>query len=326
MKICFLSPRDFTGGPMAIHQAAATVNSLGANASIMYVRSSGISIAQKNDSIITKLNYFSHLIIDKRLKEYGVPTSKEISKDTLFIVPEIMPHLATSLIRLGCRHVCIWWLSVDNFPLSSLNTLATQALINSCTHLCQSVYAKNFVTSQGGADIHMLTDFTKVIKTTSDSVPRRRDFDLAYLPSKAHGAEEIVAQLKKHLNVVALQNMSRAEITGALMRSKIFLDFGHHPGKDRVPREAAICGAVPLVRKVGAAAITDDVPLPTELLIESKHFFDIDRLIDRITLTLENLQKWENELTEYRNWIQSEESRFKIEIENLISLSEKHGD
>ncbi|MFT6607407.1 MAG: hypothetical protein ACJA2X_002617 [Halocynthiibacter sp.] len=85
--MCFLSPRGFTGGPMAIHQAAARVNELGGQASIMYVRGGRNSISEKQEKIRTNLNCLSHRSIDGRLKKYGVPISKIVTKDTHFVIP-----------------------------------------------------------------------------------------------------------------------------------------------------------------------------------------------------------------------------------------------
>ena len=257
---------------MAIHQAASLVNKLGGQASIMYIRGGRKPVTEKDGQVRTNLSFFSHRSIDPRLKQYNVPMSKVEAKDSHFIIPETMPYLASQLLELGCPNVYIWWLSVDNFPLNQLNTLSSQSLIRACTHLCQSIYARDFVANQGGQKLEMLSDFTDIGDLGESLAADARKFDISFLPSKASGAEAALDRLKKDFKVVALKNMSRAEIKETLMQSKIFLDFGHHPGKDRVPREAALCGAIPVVRHQGAAAVNEDVPLPDELLIDTDCF------------------------------------------------------
>lgn len=323
MKICFFSPRSFTGGPMAIHQAASRVNKLDGQASIMYVRGGRKSVSEKDGQVRTNLSFFSHRSVDMRLKQYNVPMSKIVPKSCHFIVPESMPYLASQLLELGCSNVYIWWLSVDNFPLSQLNLLSSQLLMRACTHLCQSVYARDFVANQGGQKLEMLSDFTDIGDLGDPLTADARKFDIAYLPSKASGAEAALDQLKKNFKVVALKSMSRDQIKETLKQSKIFLDFGHHPGKDRVPREAALCGAIPVVRHQGAAAVYEDVPLPDELLVDTDCFFNLDDLQAKITGILNDEPKWQEELAGYRDWIKDEERRFNGEIKNLVALTKE---
>ena len=46
-----------------------------------------------------------------------------------------------------------------------------------------------------------------------------------------------------------------------LKKSKIYIDFGNHPGKDRIPREAAILGNCVLVNKNGSASNASDIEI-----------------------------------------------------------------
>lgn len=47
-----------------------------------------------------------------------------------------------------------------------------------------------------------------------------------------------------------------------MSKSKVYIDFGNHPGKDRIPREAAISGCIVITGKRGAAAFAEDVCIP----------------------------------------------------------------
>ncbi|MBW3617990.1 MAG: hypothetical protein KY446_09620 [Proteobacteria bacterium] len=47
----------------------------------------------------------------------------------------------------------------------------------------------------------------------------------------------------------------------AFQAAPVHLDFGHFPGKDRTPREAAVAGSVVLVHRKGAGANPEDFPL-----------------------------------------------------------------
>ena len=45
---------------------------------------------------------------------------------------------------------------------------------------------------------------------------------------------------KNDFNFVPLINLNNDEIINTLSKSKIYIDIGSHPGKDRLPREAAL--------------------------------------------------------------------------------------
>ncbi|MFC3399285.1 hypothetical protein ACFOEP_12765 [Microbacterium amylolyticum] len=62
--------------------------------------------------------------------------------------------------------------------------------------------------------------------------------------------------------------MTGDEVADALRTSLVYLDLGTHPGKDRMPREAAALGAIVLVANRGAAANGVDVPIPSVHKVE----------------------------------------------------------
>jgi len=49
----------------------------------------------------------------------------------------------------------------------------------------------------------------------------------------------------------------------------MYIDFGTHPGKDRIPREAALRNCIVLTNRNGAADNNVDVPIPNEYKIHS---------------------------------------------------------
>ena len=47
------------------------------------------------------------------------------------------------------------------------------------------------------------------------------------------------------------------------------VDLGHHPGKDRLPREAALAGCVTVVGRAGAAVFADEVAAFVETFVRA---------------------------------------------------------
>lgn len=60
---------------------------------------------------------------------------------------------------------------------------------------------------------------------------------------------------------VPLRGFTRREMIQAFQAAPVHLDFGHFPGKDRTPREAAVAGSVVLVHRKGAGTNPEDFPL-----------------------------------------------------------------
>lgn len=323
-SICFLSSLNYTGGPLAIHQAAEAVNKQGGSACVVYVknRKTSWSLRRKGSLLVDKLSIIQKMKIDSRLKKMKLNNQRVFSLDTHFIVPETRPDLAGYLLDLGCKRVSIWWLSVDNFPLNRLYHLDIQKIISRCSHLCQSHYAVQFLSSLPAKNIQMLSDVTEFDKYSVLEGHLENPFDIAYLPAKAKGAEEIIEKLATEFSVVALHNMDRATVNKTLSNSQIFLDFGHHPGKDRVPREAALAGAIPLIRYAGAAMHPEDVPLSEKFFIANEDFLNPEKILKICRKCIDNKKLYLAELQGYQQHIRKEDEIFRKEIRGLIEISE----
>ncbi|MGC8677909.1 MAG: hypothetical protein ACP5UF_06830 [Hydrogenobaculum sp.] len=88
--------------------------------------------------------------------------------------------------------------------------------------------------------------------------------------------------------------MTRDQVIETLQKAKVYIDFGNHPGKDRIPREAAILGCCVITGKRGSATFFEDVPIPEEYKFEERYQdFNYYRQVIRNEPTkfLENLKK-----------------------------------
>ena len=62
--------------------------------------------------------------------------------------------------------------------------------------------------------------------------------------------------------------MNRKEILDTLIKSKIYIDFGTHPGRDKIPREAVLLGNCILTNKKGSANNPVDISIPDRFKFE----------------------------------------------------------
>ena len=56
--------------------------------------------------------------------------------------------------------------------------------------------------------------------------------------------------------------MNTDELIAAYANSKIYIDFGNHPGKERMPREAVALGCCIITGLLGSASNALDIPIP----------------------------------------------------------------
>ena len=110
-----------------------------------------------------------------------------------------------------------------------------------------------------------------------------------------------------------LSGLSPHEAAELLRSSTIYIDFGHHPGRDRIPREASSAGCAVLSTQLGAARFTEDMPLP-----DWSFFSDVDELRHKIAqihsgdLDAVALQR------DYRQWVSKNREVFEEEVRLLL--------
>ena len=66
------------------------------------------------------------------------------------------------------------------------------------------------------------------------------------------------------------------QIINIYNKTKVYLDFGYHPGKDRMPREAALFNNCIITNKKGSAKNKLDIPINDKYKFEEKNQFRKD--------------------------------------------------
>src|SRR5690606_19039723 len=270
-----------TGGPEALHQLVDSLRRQGQDAYLVPIP--GTATAERA----------------ARYDHYDAPEAGAVddAAGNIVVVPETQALLLKPLRR---AQGYLWWLSIDyaprfvierdttsllpiertrntRFPLLQvrrvkryLRGIATRedALLARVGHLAQSHYAWNHVFAHLGRPGSIVSDYTPagVSAVAPSSAPRIAR--IAYNPAKSRPIMAEFARRWPGIELLPLQNMTADEVAEALATSLVYLDLGAHPGKDRMPREAALAGSIVLVANRGAAANGVDVPLPQEHKID----------------------------------------------------------
>jgi len=272
-EVLLLCPEVKTGGPEALHQLGYRIAQHGGTARLVYYGPhSGIEV----DGDILRCHADASPM-PAHFAQYQPQVLREtrLGPDTLMVYPEPLSKLAAEGNKGYQR--AVWWLSLDNaLPQNQdlLDVAARRGLFAdaSLIHLYQSDYARHFLATNGAAQYFPLSDYTdpqfvhrSLVTSEVAPIEARRDV-VCFFPNK--GGERAArflagaAALRHRIDFVPIRDMTKAQVRETLFSARIYLDFGHHPGKDRVPREAAIAGAVVLLHAAGAANCFPDHPLP----------------------------------------------------------------
>jgi len=199
----------------------------------------------------------------------------------------ILPEVYTYLVKnFKPKNVFVWWMSVDNYENSksmiyaARNRFLPWRYINIKKkfdgaesiggHLCQSEYAKLYLQENGIQNTLNLSDYIndQYIVSSEKFKESKREDVVVYNPAKGIELTNLVLDSLPNIKFSPIIDMSRDQIIDLLGKSKIYIDFGNHPGKDRIPREAAILGCCVITNTSGSANNDMDIPIPRKYKVD----------------------------------------------------------
>lgn len=330
-----------TGGPELLHQLVFELNNMGINAYMYYYD------LIENQSPI-------HEAYAKYKNKYVIDIDD--SNKNYLIVPEVIFAIALLKKYVHINKI-IWWLSVDNhfLPIYTTNKkyFFIQRVVNKFLnnekynierlalnkfnhsnkkvskkilkdvkyHFYQSYYAEAFLKSNriSSENLFYLSDYLNQDFLTIQTDYSLKENIVVYNPKKGYEFTRELIEQAKHIKFIAIQNMTRDEVVSLLQKAKVYIDFGNHPGKDRIPREAAILGCCIITNRQGSANFSADVPIPKTYKFEEKPE-NISDILKKIDYCFANFTSSVAEFTQYRKLIKNEPKIFIEDIKNIFSL------
>jgi len=267
-QIIILIPHGVqTGGPEALHQLSDALIRQGHDARVWYVLPSDLAAIDqlhRNNGLgpdtALRLQPRPNTVAD--YEKYQVRLAEQIvmNADTCVVLAETYVHW------LRYFHPCtpmVWWLSIDNaFEYLSVQKINLNALRSErVLHTYQSGYAHQVIRALGCTRTLPLSDYTPGA-LASEGLPKT-DIALNANHKVLYDVGAIAARLEREnqCKVHLIRGMSRAQVYEALGRSKLFIDLGNFPGKDRLAREALMRDCCVFALDVGASR---DYVLPEE--------------------------------------------------------------
>ena len=311
-----------SGGPELLHQLCNKLNLNGIEAYMVYYEGVHFPCKGPGENV------------EKVYKEYHCKfkTNIEDLPDNVVLFTETQSFLLPKIKR---AKKIIWWLSVDNY-FKSLKTNYTRFYApfgmkgekyspfnTNYYHFCQSEYARRFLYSKGIPEekIMDLSDYIskEFIRASADEHKYLKEDIILYNPAKGFKFTEKLKNQLPSCSWIPLKNFTHTEMIDLMKKSKLYIDFGNHPGKDRIPREAALCGCCIITSRCGAADNELDVPI-----LDIYKYKDCDENISEIIKRIEdifiNYDERRKDFDDYRVKIKGEESVFDKEVEELIHI------
>lgn len=335
MKVIVFCPaNEATGGPEVLHQLCYCLRNLGYDSEMYYYD------YKKTDYKTPVCACYAH---------YGNPFSTTYidSEEKVCIVPETRTKEFYN-IKKGVK--VLWWLSVDNYE-NMINRTHGHIIKNQnaktllrkircikhkvydvtkediAFHLVQSEYAKAYCYSLNipAIKIHYVSDYLNdsyLLRARENKrIPKGNR--VLFNPKKGYDFTKMLINEAPEIEWTPLINLSYDKVVDLMQRSKVYIDFGNHPGKDRLPREAAVNGCCIITGRRGSAAYQEDVDIPSEFKFEDRKEL-IGEIIQKIHQIFDSYEGISPQFERYRENIFKEPQKFKEDVRDTFLRIEEY--
>ena len=289
----------------------------------------------KKNNFNVFLNYFPDEKVDlpDNLIEYNIPRTYFVDDPYhINIIPEVKTARTKYILK---GKIIVYWLSVDGYYRRSLDapfwknwnyyrkTLSDRVFLfklRKYSHLANSYYAKDFLKKKQINSFELKGYISNFFNGEFDIKNKKNT--ILYNPAKDRFHIKKVKKFFPNYNFTALENLDKFELRKLYLSSKIYLDFGTHPGRERMPREAASMGCVILVANRGSVCNDFDVPIENiyKIDINNKNLFKkLGHLVDDI---FENYEKHLIKFENYRNKI-SYKNEYQLFDNKVLEFANK---
>jgi len=303
-----------TGGPELLHQLVDALRKLG------------------HDAFISYYPFDKPALCPQAYRHYDTAQAPvEDAANSLVIVPELGVYLLRKLRR---AQGAIWWLSVDNYAGATGSSLMRdwfnltrrfasgkwqpRAALKGYRHFVQSHYAALFLAEAGIASSH-LSDYLGAahIVDKSHNPLQRRDL-IAYNPRKGMAVTRALIAGNPQFQFQPIENMSAGQVSALLATARIYIDFGNHPGKDRMPREAAMAGCCIITGRRGSAKFDEDIAIDASYKLDERAAGFRSAFTALVGDIFSDFSRHQRRFRIYRDVIRQEPARFQLETRALF--------
>ena len=311
-KLIILCKGDsITGGSELVHQLCHELSRLNLNSYISYYP------------------FHNNYRIPDEYSIYDVEQCDlEDSSENIIILPEVSTKYAWNIKK---SKIGIWWLSVDNYYRKKRENLMKDrikyfkdlirfrlmpiSLMKKYLHFVQSKFAHDHLKNHNLSSDY-LSDYLNPVHFKENNTTKENI--ILYNPVKGKKVTQKLIDNNRDYNFIALENLSNIQVQELFNRAKLYIDFGNHPGKDRMPREAVMANCCIITGKRGSASNEVDIPI-----LHKYKFNDLKPIDNGLFRSLVNniLTDFEANLcnfNDYKKSIISEKRIFQKQVKTIF--------
>lgn len=187
-------------------------------------------------------------------------------------------------------------------------------------HWAQSHYAIEFIKSKGIEKVEYISDYLRlefIHQAQKVDISKKQEV-IAYNPKKGlEFTQQIIQATAGTIQFIPIIDMTIDEVKELLSVAKIYIDFGCHPGKDRIPREAAMLGCCVVTGLEGSARFNEDLPIPIEYKFV-RDASEVPNIVAKLRFILANYESCLRDFMQYKEFIMHEQGLFVDSVGKLF--------
>ena len=148
--------------------------------------------------------------------------------------------------------------------------------------------------------------------------------DRILYPARGAWFAQFLRKWSPDLDWQEIKGFTPDQVRDLFLTSKLYVDFGSHPGKDRMPREAALLGCCIITSRRGAAGNPFDVPIPDRYKFRGARW-QVPMIVRTIRRLLAEYDRRAGELAIYRRIIAGERAEFTAQAVRVFGATVAQG-
>lgn len=318
-----------SGGPEDLHQMGLALMQSGKKVFMHYLNYD----VEKNSSPV-----------HKEYEHYQIPYtfSIENSSQNIMIFPETFSIFIWEKKYSKIQKI-IWWLSVSNFFTSLkaweenfkenppklkhrlLGRIKLPTIENvkkaKIHHLAHSYFSVDFLQKNKIETIGKISGYMEDMFLTGKSYVSQKKDIVTYNAVKNKDFLDKIRNLTPEINWLPMINMTLDEVADCMISAKVYVDFGHHPGREKMPREACLLDCCLIIGKEGSAFFKQDVPIKDEYHFD-KTEENIPLIIEKIKDCIANYDSKIKDFADYKHDLLQEKIIFQKNINEIFAINE----
>lgn len=304
MEVLHLCPAKLaTGGTEGIHHLVSEMN--------------------KHDQIHAQILYVGNDLTDPQPNEYAKYECEYITEfpadfKGCIIFPEVYANQIIEQKYSNCM-VAVNWQGVDVYYWNNSRNNYNLFLKRADTiHLTMSQYGIDHL-KKLGIDALKVEDCINDVYFQQFSEEFVRGREVLYNPSrvKLTQFQKIVMSrctTEYGIKFKPLQGYTQDQLIDIFRHSRLYIDFGDFSGRERLPREAVMCGCCILTSTKGTAKYDEDNGIQSQYKID-----DTNEAIRMIKFVLDNYDQCKDDFNAYRTAMRLDSERYPNQVKEFCN-------